>query len=135
MVSATCIQPLLDLQCGVVSALPVQDRVDDCAFPAHDDFVERCTQDPLARRNCRGRMRPSSLEIDAKLHQPLPLLLAQRRRPAREYVSDLAFYFVDGLQCLVPAALQLASHQAIGRIDGVVLPTGMRDLVARLLKR
>jgi hypothetical protein len=80
-------------------------------------------------------MRPGTLEIEAKLHQLSPLLLALRRRPAREDVSDLAFYSVDGLQWLVPAALQLASHQAIGRIDGVVLPTGMSSLVARLLKR
>jgi len=38
-------------------------------------------------------------------------------------IGDLIFYSVDGLQRLVPAALQLAVHQAIGRIDGVVLPT------------
>jgi hypothetical protein len=42
---------------------------------------------------------------------------------------------VHGLQCLVPAALQFAGHQAIGGIDRIVLPTGMRGLEARLLKR
>jgi hypothetical protein len=36
-VSATCIQPLLDLQRGVISTLPMQDRIDDCAFPPHDE--------------------------------------------------------------------------------------------------
>src|ERR1700680_2907110 len=79
-------------------------------------------------------MRPGAIEIGAKLHQPLPLRLTQRRRPARDDRSDLAFYSVYGLQRLVPAALQLAGHEAIGGIDGVVLPTGMRGLVARLLK-
>src|ERR1700674_5257609 len=73
-------------------------------------------------------------KIGAELHQLLPLLLAQRRRPARDDGSDLAFYSVYGLQRFVPAALQLAGHEAIGGIDGVVLPTGMRGLVARLLK-
>ena len=53
----------------------------------------------------------------------------------RDDSSDLAFYYVHGLQCLVPAAPKLAGHQAIGGIDGVVLPTGMRGLVTRLLKR
>jgi hypothetical protein len=33
----------------------------------------------------------------AELHQLLPLLLAQRRRPARNDGSDLAFYSVHGL--------------------------------------
>ena len=32
-------------------------------------------------------------------------------------------------------APQLAGHSAIGGIDGVVLPTGIRGLVTRLLKR
>ena len=39
--SATCIQPLLDLQRSVVSALPVQDRIDDSTFTAHDDLATR----------------------------------------------------------------------------------------------
>src|ERR1700720_3239215 len=53
----------------------------------------------------------------------------------RDDSSDLAFYYVHGLQCLVPAAPKLAGHQAIRGIDSVVLPTGMRGLVTRLLKR
>src|SRR6202022_2513704 len=108
--------------------------MDDRAFLADDNLAERRAQDPLARRSCGGRMRPGALEIDAELHQLLPLLLAQRRRPARDDGSGLAFYFAYGLQRLVPAALQLAGHEAIGGIDCVVLPTGMRGLVARLLK-
>ena len=50
----------------------------------------------------------------------------------RDDSSDLAFYYVHGLQCLVPAAPKLAGHQAIRGIDSVVLPTGMRGLVTRL---
>src|SRR5215471_973138 len=98
MVSATCIQPLLDLQRGVVSTLPMQDRIDDCAFPTHDDLVEHCTQDALARGNCRGRMRPRAIEIGTELHQLLPFLLAQQRWTPRGNIGDLAFYSVDGLQ-------------------------------------
>src|SRR6266849_1784948 len=86
----------------------------------------------------RGRgcwMRPGQLEIGTQLHQLLSLPFAERWRLARDDSSDLAFYSVHGLQCLVPAALKLAGDQAIRGIDGVVLPTGMRGLVTRLLKR
>src|ERR1700693_2066593 len=107
--------------------------MNDRAFLADDNLAERRAQDPLARSGCGGRMRPGAIEIGAKLHQALPLLPAPRRRPARDDGSDLAFYCVYGLQRLVPAALQLAGHEAIGGIDGVILPTGMRGLVARLL--
>jgi len=119
----------------VIPALPVQHHVDDRAFLAHHDLVERRAQDPLARSGRGAWMRPGQLEIGAKLHQLLPLPFPQRRRLGRHNGSDLAFYSVHGLQCLVPAALQLAGHQAIGGIDRIVLPPGMRGLIARLLKR
>jgi hypothetical protein len=48
MVPADSIQSQLDVQCSVVSAPPVQNHADDCAFLAHHDLVERCAQDPLA---------------------------------------------------------------------------------------
>ncbi len=132
---AARIQSLLDLQGSVVSALPVQDGVNDRAFLTDDNLVKRGAQDPLARRGRSGRMRPGQFEIGAELHQLLSFPLAQRWRLARDDGSDLAFYSLHGLQGLVPAAFQLAGHQAIGRIDGVVLPTGMCSLVACLLKR
>src|ERR1700757_4949004 len=103
----------------MVSALPVQDHVDDGTFLADDDLIECCAQDPLACRGCRGRMRPGELEIGTELHQLLTLSLAQRR----------------GLPRLVPAPLKLTGHQTIGGIDGIVLSTGMSGLVPRLLQR
>jgi hypothetical protein len=50
-------------------------------------------------------------------------------------VRRLAFHPVHDLQRLVPTTLQLASHQTIGRIDSVVLPTGMCRRETRLLQR
>ena len=73
----------------------------------------------------------AQIEVGAELHQLLSLPFAQRWRLGRDNGSDLAFYSVHGLQCLIPAALQLAGHEAIGGVDCVVLPTGMRGLVAR----
>jgi len=55
----------------MVSALPVQDHVDDGTFLANDELIECCAQDPLACRGCRGRMRPGELEIGTELHQLL----------------------------------------------------------------
>ena len=135
IVPAGCIQPLLHLQLGMVAALPVQDRMDDCAVPAHDDLRERRAQDTLARCSGCGRMRPGALEIGTERHQLLPLRLAERRRTPRDHGGDLSFDLCDSLQCLVPAALQLAGDQTIGRIDGIVLSARMRGLVACLLQR
>ena len=39
------------------------------------------------------------------------------------------------LQRFIPAALQLACDQTIGRIDGIILPAGMCRREVRLLKR
>jgi hypothetical protein len=80
----------------VVAALPVQDHVDDCTFLAHDNLVERCAQDPLARSGGGGWMRPGQLEIDTELHQLLSLRFAHWRL-GRDDGTDLAFYFAHGL--------------------------------------
>ena len=58
----------LQLQRGVVSALPMQDHLDEATFDARDDLVQRCAQDPLARCCCRSRMRPGELQIGTELH-------------------------------------------------------------------
>ena len=80
-------------------------------------------------------MRPGECEVGAKLHQLLPLHLAQGRRLPRLKCGDLTFDPVHHLQRLVPTALQLASDQTIGGIDSIILPTGMRRREARLLQR
>src|SRR5204863_6050315 len=69
----------LQLQRGVVSALPMQDHLNEAALDAHDDLVQCRAQDPLARCCCRSRVRPGEFEIDAELQQVLPLLLTQGR--------------------------------------------------------
>src|SRR5205814_8887985 len=58
-----------------------------------------------------------------------------RRRTTRNQAGDLSFKLCDSLQCLVPAALQLAGDQPICRVDGVVLSARVRGFVARLLER
>ena len=80
-------------------------------------------------------MRLGELEIGAELQQMPPLLLAQGRRLPRLECGNLAFDPVRHLQRLVPTALQLTSHQAIGGIDSIILATGMRGREASLLQR
>src|SRR5258708_2974619 len=87
----------LERQRGVVSALPMQDHLDEAAFDSHDDLVQCRAQDPLACRGCRGGVRPRAIKIRAELHQVLPLLLSQGRRLPRIDCGDLAF---DPVHCL-----------------------------------
>ena len=105
IVAAGRIQSLFHLQLGMVAALPVQDRVDNCAVPAHDDLRESRAKDTLARRGgCRG-MRPGALQISSECHQLPTLRPAERQRTTRNQGGDLSFDLCDSLQCLVPAAL------------------------------
>src|ERR1700732_165688 len=119
----------------MVAALPVQDRMDDCAVPAHDDLRECRAKDTLARCSGCSGMQPGTLPISTEPHQLLALRLAEPRRTARNQGGDLSFKLCDSLQCLVPAALQLASDQPVCRVDGVVLSARVRGFVARLLQR
>jgi len=135
IVPAGRIQALFDLQLGMVAALPVQDRMDDCAVPAHDDLRECRAKDTLARCGGCSGMQPGALQISTERHQLLALGLTERRRTARNQGGDLSFKLCDSLQCLVPAALQLAGDQPVCRVDGVVLSARVRGFVARLLQR
>lgn len=123
------------MQLGMVAALPVQDRVDDCTVPAHDDLRECRAKDTLARFGGCSGMQPSALQISTERHQLLALRLAERRRTTRNQGGDLSFDPYDSLQCLVPAALQLAGDQTVCRVDGVVLSARMRGFVACMLQR
>ena len=80
-------------------------------------------------------MQPGALQISTERHQLLALGLAERRRTTRNQGGDLSFKLCDSLQCLVPAALQLAGDQPVCRVDGVVLSARMRGFVACMLQR
>jgi hypothetical protein len=95
----------LQLQHGVVPALPMQDHLNEAAFNAHDDLVQCGAQDPFARFCRCSRVRPSELQIGTEPHQMLPLLLAQGRRLLRLELGNLALEPVHDLQRLIPAAL------------------------------
>src|SRR5215471_18840113 len=125
----------LQLQRGVVSALPMQDHLDEATFDAHDDLVQCGAEDPFTGFCCRGRVRPSELEIDTEPHQLPPLSLSQRGRLFRLQLGNLALETMYDLQCLIPAALELASHQSVGGINSIILPPGIRRRELCLLQR
>ncbi len=52
-------------------------------------------------------------------------------RPGGIVGGDLAFDLRDPGERLVPARLQFASHQAVGRVGSVVLPEGTVSRIAR----
>src|SRR4029077_10854700 len=95
----------LQLQRGVVPALPVQDHLDEAAFDTYDDLVQCGAQDPLARFCRRSRVRPSELQIGTELHQVSTLFPPQRCRLLRLELGDLALEPMHDLQRLIPAAL------------------------------
>ena len=106
-----------------------------CAVPAHDDLRECRAKDTLTRCGGCSGMRPGALQISTERHQLLALRPAERRRTTRNQGGDLSFDPCDSLQCLVPAALQLAGDQPVCRVDGDVLSARVRGFVARLLLR
>src|SRR6516225_10994002 len=63
IVPAGRIQALLHMQLGMVTSLPVQDRVDGCTVPAHDDLRECRAKDTLARSGGCSGMQPGALQI------------------------------------------------------------------------
>ena len=125
----------LQLQRGVVPGLPMQDHLNEAAFNAHDDLVQCGAQDPFARFCRRSRVRPRKLQIGAEPHQMLPLRLAQGRRLLRPQLGNLTLEPMHDLQRLIPATLELARYQTIGRIDRIILPASMCRREVRLLKR
>src|SRR5215472_11434371 len=115
----------------------MQDHLDEATFDAHDDLVQCGAEDPFTGFCCRGRVRPSELEIDTEPHQLPPLSLSQRGRLFRLQLGNLALETMYDLQCLIPAALELASHQSVGGINSIILPPGIRrrELCGRAVRK
>ena len=79
-------------------------------------------------------MRPGAFEIGAERKELLPLRLAKRGRTPRDHGREIALNPRNGLQSLVPSALQLTGNEPVGWIDSVVLSTGMSRLVPSRLQ-
>ena len=96
------------------------------------DFVDQGAHDALLQSRVGRRRRPDRLQIGAEEGERGRV--DRRRRATRLMRGDLAFDFGDAGERLVPARLEFASHQPIGRIGGVVLPEGAVSRVSRCFK-
>jgi hypothetical protein len=89
-VPAGCIQPLLHLQLSVIAALPMQDSWMIAPSRRTMHLRECSAQNSLARRSCRGGVRPGAFEIGAQRQELLPFRLAKRGRTPRDHCRDVA---------------------------------------------
>ena len=126
---------LLDLQWRVVTALPMQDHLNPVIFDTHDDFMQDGADNPLARRHCRGRMRPGDLQVSAKAHEMFTLLFAENGLALHIEGFQLIFEPARLDELVVPSAFQFTRNETIVRIHGIVLPPCVRRLKALLLQR
>ena len=126
----------LQLQRGVVAALPMQDHLDEATFDAHDDLAAR----PHARSSCVSLTVAAGCDQASSRSAPSCISCFRSFSPKAPVFRASSAAISPSIRCtackrLVPAALQLASHQTIGGIDGIILPTRMGGLVARPLQR
>ncbi len=80
---------LLDLQWRVVTALLMQDHLNLVIFDAHEDFTQDGADNPLARRYCRGRMRPPDHRRSARRSYRLGLLPSPAFSPQIAYIVQI----------------------------------------------
>ena len=115
--------------------LPRGYEIETFVLHAHDDFLDQHAHDPFARRDGRPFRMPGALDVGAEPQQRLPLTLAytagKRSAERIEFVLKASLL----LQAFVPTPLELARDQPVVGIDGVILPSSVRSLEARLLER
>jgi len=128
---------LLHLKRGVITAVPVNNKIERLVRDAHDDLVDQGSDDALAR--CRGPPAPGLFQARSR-SQPSANSLC-RSCSLSEGIRHRSQRVTLVLECscrqeaFVPAPLQFAGDKPIIWIDGVILPTGTSCLVTRLLQR
>src|SRR5512146_631419 len=114
---------------------PADDEIETIILHAHDNLLDQHAHDPLACGSGRSFRMPGALDVSAEPEQRLSLILAYAagRRGAERIELVLKPSLL--LQALVPTPLEFARHQPVVGIDGVILPSSMPGLKARLLER
>lgn len=117
----------------MVATLPVDDQLQGIADDVNDDLGDDGANNLLACLRGRAGTLPSLKQVPTERHQPLAIRRSQGRRLVGVEPIDLEFKLVDCNQALVPSMLQLAGHQAILWIGGVILALRPGGLVTGLL--
>ena len=77
-------------------------------------------------------MLPHRREVLAQREQPVALLVAERDPPAGQR-GEVGFHLRDMRAGVIPAPFSFSCYQAVVRIAPIIVPSGPRDLVTRLL--
>ena len=98
------------------------------------DPLQQQPDDLLALRGRGGRRPPQGRDVLGQAADRLAVGCGELRRLAGEEARMLLPQPGLGRQRRLPALLQGAGHEPVLRLDGIVLPLGALDLVARLLQ-
>ncbi len=123
-----------DAQFAVHAALPVNDEIHltSIEVDVDDDFLDKCTDDPLLQTQVGIGGIPSAMQIGREA--PEAILPRRQGLGPNLLVVDASFDLVHPLKSRIPATLELGSDEAIVRVDGVVLLARERFRVARRLQ-
>ena len=124
----------LHRQAAVVAALPVDDQVQVVADAVDDDLVDHRANDLLARLRRGAWTLPCPGQVLSQGHEALAIGWGEGRLAAGLQLVDLELEILHSSQEFVPPPLQLADHQAVLGVGGVVLALRPDRLVAGLLQ-
>ena len=118
----------------VLAAFPVDRELDLLSSPGQDlddDLLDQQPHDTLARADIGGRVIPDPREVlgEAKDYGAVGCDLALRLRGQG---GQALFQFVHLRKDRIPAPFQRRCHEAVLRLDGVVLPPRALRLVSGL---
>jgi hypothetical protein len=124
-----------DLKVGVIAALPVQYQINLVAGDRSDNFDQNGAQNALARLYTGGWVVPGLFKVCTERQEPRTFLFVDRWPSLRCELCKSGLQFLNNIQTLVPAALQLRGDVPMFRFHGVILPLRPVGLVASLLQR
>lgn len=119
-----------------MATYPVELYVDELAFPLnrYHDPIDQLPDDGLTVSRCSCRRMPQRRDVGSKSANCLALGVVERGRLFGLEAGILGLQLNFGLQRCLPLALQGARHQAVLRLDGVVLPLCSLSLIAGSLQ-
>jgi hypothetical protein len=110
---------LLHAEASVISALPMNDKLEAVADDVDDNFGDDRADDLLARLGRSAWAVPSLRQISAQHHKAASIGDGERLRLFGAKLVELGFEIAHHDQPLVPTSLQLASHKPIVRIGRI----------------
>ena len=127
---------LAHAQSCVIVARPADDEIEAVLFYPQHDLFDQHANDPFARGDGGSFGMLGALDIGAEPQQQC--LSFGWARAVRPRCAERVEFLLEPLlvvQALVPPPLEFTCDQSVVGIDGVILPSGVRSLEARLFQR